>query len=52
MLKVSQIRLYFGRKKILTMNLNPDRCKELRISFAYNSKSFMQLSLRKKSYKL
>ena len=45
-------RVSLGRIKILMMNLDPEKCKELRISFACNSKSFMQLSLREKSYKL
>ena len=33
-------RVSLGRIKILTMNLNPEKCKELRISFACNSKKF------------
>ena len=37
------LRVSLGCIKILAMNLNPEKCKELRISFACSSKSFMQL---------
>ena len=34
MLSVSQIKLYFGHQKIECTLIRPDKCKELRISFA------------------
>jgi len=39
MLSVSQIKFYFGRRKH-RMHFNPDKCKELRISFAGNLEKF------------
>ena len=36
MLSVSQIKLYFGHQKIECTLIRPDKCKELRISFARN----------------
>ena len=36
MRSVSQIKLYFGRWKIECTLIRPDKCKELRISFARN----------------
>ena len=40
MLSVSQIKLYFGRRKIECTLIRPDKCKELRISFARNLEEF------------
>ena len=40
MLSVSQIKLYFGRRKIEGTLIRPDKCKELRISFARNLEEF------------
>ena len=36
----SQIKLYFGRRKIECTLIRPDKCKELRISFARNLEEF------------
>ena len=40
MLSVSQIKLYFGRREIECTLIRPDKCKELRISFARNLEEF------------
>ena len=40
MRSVSQIKLYFGRRKIECTLIRPGKCKELRISFARNLEEF------------
>ena len=40
MLSVSQIKLYFDRRKIECTLIRPGKCKELRISFARNLEEF------------
>ena len=40
MRSVSQIKLYFGRRKIECTLIRPGKCRELRISFACNLEEF------------